>query len=206
MKKYYQLLILSLAAILFVVGCDSQKKSQINIEMKSIEEQIEMVKSFTYNDYKKLFMEVVAEAKNIGEEDEQLNKWIIRTLGEEKLYYKTKLTQDQVVQLAQQQMDELTAWKSVAIEEYGITISDEDVDKFIVEGPDKSDLINHLAYADALGLTLHELNRHFDIDLHERNVIWDKLLPLLEKKYGTSDNNLLVQKYAVEVKKKLKSL
>ena len=69
-----------------------------------------------------------------------------------------------------------------------------------------SDLPQHFAYADALGLTLQELNHNFDSDLYEQYVIWVKLLPLLEKTYGESHNNLLVEKYAVEVKKKMKSL
>ena len=104
MRKYFQLFMLIFITFLLVTGCNSLKNRQISIEFKSDEEQKEMIETFTYDDYKKAFDEVVAEARKIGEKDEQLNKWIIRRLAEEKLYYKTELTEEQVVQLAQEKM------------------------------------------------------------------------------------------------------
>ncbi|MFZ3588049.1 hypothetical protein ACOI1C_01990 [Bacillus sp. DJP31] len=67
--------------------------------MKSDEEQKEILETYTFDDYKKVFDEVEADA-NKFEEDEQLKKWIIRTLAQEKLYYETDLTDEQVVTLA----------------------------------------------------------------------------------------------------------
>lgn len=52
--------------------------------------------------------------------------------------------------------------KTIAKDEYGITVTAEEIDAYINEGPDTSELPQHLAYADALGLTLKELNHNFD--------------------------------------------
>ncbi|KZE69099.1 hypothetical protein AWM68_02205 [Fictibacillus phosphorivorans] len=78
---------------------------------------------------------------------------------------------------------------------------EEEVDQFIKAGPDHSDLPQHLAYADALGLSLDQLNHQFDRDLYEKNVMWLKLKPKLEKKYGAISNHALVEKYEAEIQR-----
>jgi len=47
------------------------------------------------------------------------------------------------------------------------------------------------------------LNHQFDRDLYEKNTIWLRLIPVLEKKYGTTDNNKLVERYEAEVNAQL---
>ncbi|WP_113929641.1 hypothetical protein [Bacillus sp. P14.5] len=169
-----------MSAIILMTGCQSQADTELDIEMKSEEEQQRIFETYTYDDYRKIFDEVVSEAGKL-EDDKKLNKWIIRTLGQEKLLYEKDLSDDEVLELAEQAMVEDKVWKSIAEEEYGITVTDEEVDQFIKEGPDKSDLPQQQAYAEALGLSLEELNHDFDRDLYEKNVIWLKLKPHLEK-------------------------
>ncbi|MFG6494790.1 hypothetical protein P8610_05490 [Fictibacillus sp. UD] len=171
--------------------------------MKSEAEQKEILDTYTFNDYKKVFHNAISEAGKMADGDERLNKWLIRTLVQEKLYYETELTEKQAVHLAKNAMDEDKAWKTIAKQKYGVTATEEEVDQFIKAGPDQSDLPKHLAYADALGLSLAQLNHQFDRDLYEKNVMWLKLKPKLEKKYGVSSNNALVEKYESEVKKKV---
>lgn len=200
--RVLKLLTLGMMSLLFISGCQTKADTDIEIEMKSREEQQMMLETYTLEDYRKVFDEAVSEANQL-ESDKQLTKWIIRTLAEEKIHYETDLTDEEAVELAERQMKEDTVWKSIAKEDYGITITDEEVDEFIKEGPDTSDLPQHQAYADALGLTLEELNHEFDRDLYEKNVMWLKLKPQLEKKYGTADNNKQIERYEEEVRKKI---
>ncbi|OCA88420.1 hypothetical protein A8F94_24485 [Bacillus sp. FJAT-27225] len=199
---FNKLFILCTMAMILITGCQSKANTQVLIKMKSEEEQKKILDTYNLDDYKKVFDDAVSEA-NEFEGDEKLKKWIIRTLAQEKLYYETDLTDEQVLELSKQAMEEDKAWKSIAKDEYGITVTVEEVENFIKEGPDTSDLPQHLAYADALGLTLEELNHDFDRDIYEKNVIWLKLKPELEKKYDITDNNKQVKKYEEEVKKHL---
>lgn len=188
--------------MIIISGCQSKANTQVEIKMKSEEEQKEIVDTYTFDDYKKVFDEAVSEANKL-EDDEQLRKWIIRTLAQEKVYFETDLTDVQVIELSKQAMERDKVWKSIAKNEYGIIVTDEEIDHYIKEGPDTSDLPQHLAYADALGLSLEELNHDFDRDIYEKNVIWLKLKPKLEKKYATTDNNQQVERFEKEVKKQL---
>ncbi|WP_421378098.1 hypothetical protein ACOJQI_12125 [Bacillus salacetis] len=188
--------------IILFTGCQSSDDAQVEIKMKSNEEQKEIADTYTYDDYKKVFEEAVSEA-NKFDEDEELTKWIIRTLAQEKLYYETDLTDEQVKDSARKDMEEDKVWKSIATEDYGVSVTETEVDNYINEGPDSVDSPQMKAYADALGLSIEELNHDFDRDLYEKNVLWLKLKPKLEKKYGTNDNNEQVEKYEEEVAEQL---
>ncbi|PFA62977.1 hypothetical protein CN378_18220 [Bacillus sp. AFS015802] len=170
--------------------------------MKSEEELKKIANTYTYDDYKRVFDDVISEAEGL-EKNEKLNKWIIRILAAEKLSYQTDLTEDQVVQLAEKAMKEDNVWKSIAQEEYGISATEKEVDTYIQTGPDTSDLPQHRAFADALALSLKELNHEFDYDIYEKEVMWLKLVPQLKKKYDSTDNNTLVEEYEEEVKKQV---
>jgi hypothetical protein len=173
------------------------------IKIKSEEEQKKILDTYSFNDYKKVYVDVVSEADRY-KVDQKFKKWIIRTLAQEKLYYETDLTFEQVVALSQQAMEEDKAWKLIAQNQYDIFVTEKEIDNYIKVGPNTSNLPQHLAYADALGLTLEELNHNFDRDIYEKNVIWLKLKPELEKRYGFTDNNKLVEKYEKEVRKRIK--
>jgi hypothetical protein len=195
------LVINSLCFFILIVLSSCQSKDEIEIKMKSEQKQKEMLDSYTYEDYKRVYDKVVTESKKINKDKEILNKWIIRTLATEALYYENDLSSEQVVNLAQQKMEEHRLWVSYATEHYGIQVNSDMVDKYITDGPDKSSIPQHLAYADALGITLKDLNHTFDRDLYEKNVIWLELKPLLEKEYGTISNNELIKKYEKAIRR-----
>ncbi|WP_142323630.1 hypothetical protein [Bacillus sp. AFS015802] len=188
--------------VFLLAGCQSNEHNQVEVKMKSEEELKKIANTYTYDDYKRVFDDVISEAEGL-EKNEKLNKWIIRILAAEKLSYQTDLTEDQVVQLAEKAMKEDNVWKSIAQEEYGISATEKEVDTYIQTGPDTSDLPQHRAFADALALSLKELNHEFDYDIYEKEVMWLKLVPQLKKKYDSTDNNTLVEEYEEEVKKQV---
>jgi hypothetical protein len=200
--KFLKLVAYCVTALFLFTGCQSSDDAEIEVKMKSNEELKEISDTYTYEDYKRVLEEVVAEA-NEFEKDGKLNKWIIRTLAQEKLNYETDLTDEQVIKLAEKSLEQDKVWKSIAEDKYGVTVTETEVDKYIKEGPDTFDLPQMQAYADALGLSLEELNHNFDRDIYEKNVIWLQLKPELEKKYGITDNNKQVDKYEEEVEKQL---
>ena len=200
--RFKSLLLCTLSLAIFTAACQSAASQPETIEMKSEEEQRQIVDNFTFDDYKKLFDDAIIEANQFDVE-EPLRKWVIRTLAEEKLYYETDLTDAQVIALSTEAMEQDVSWKTVARETYNIHVIDDEIDRFIEQGPDQSDLPIHLAYASALGLSLQALNHQFDRDLYEKNAIWLRLIPVLEKKYGTTDNNTLVERYEAEVNARL---
>ncbi|RIW28686.1 hypothetical protein D3H55_21155 [Bacillus salacetis] len=181
-------------------GCQTNGSDKIEVKMKSDEDLKEIADTYTYEDYEKVFEKAVSDADEL-EADGSLNKWLIRILAEEQLSYESDLTDDQVIKLAERALKEDEVWKSIAKEKYGVTVTEEEVDQYIKEGPDTFELPQMQAYAAALGLSLEELNHEFDRDIYEKNAIWLKLKPELEKEYGLIDNNKQVEKYQEEVDK-----
>ncbi|TCI59849.1 hypothetical protein [Exiguobacterium sp. SH0S2] len=103
--------------------------------MKSEEEQRQIVDNFAFEDYKALFDDVITEANQFDVE-EPLRKWVIRTLSQEKLYYETDLTDEQVITLSTEAMKHDIAWKMVAKEQYNIHVTEEEIDRYIQQGPE----------------------------------------------------------------------
>ncbi|MFC4558209.1 hypothetical protein ACFO3D_08285 [Virgibacillus kekensis] len=191
--------------ILLGSGCSNVSSSEhLNIEMKSEKEQREQLESFTYDDYREKLDQVVNEAEEMNLNDGLLYKWVIRVLADEALYMKTDLTHEQVVQLAKERMVEHTEWADYAMKKYNVSIDQKKLDEHISKNADTSEITAHHAYADALGLTLEELNHEFDRDLYERYVIWEQLRPILSEKYKITDDRKLREKYEEEVKDYLK--
>lgn len=200
--KGIKLIIYCAVGFFLFTGCQSNKTDKEEVNIKDNEELKEIADTYTYEDYKKVFEKAVSEASDF-EADKGLNKWLIRILAQEKLSYETELTDEQVIQLAEGAMEEDKVWKSIARDDYGVTVTEAEVDKYIKEGPDTLDLPQMKAYADALGLSIKELNHNFDRDIYEKNAIWLKLKPELEKKYDITDNNEQVEKYEEEVENQL---
>lgn len=199
MKNLLKILIILTVGAFIATGCSSNA-TEVEVKMKSQEEQMEILNTYKYEDYKKIYDAVLIEVEHFETEDSVLKKWLIRTLAAEKLYYENDLTDDQVLGLAKQAMEEDKAWKELANDKYNVTVSEEEIDTYI-SGLPNLDLPQTQAYADALGLTIEELNATFDRDIYEKNAIWLKLKPKLEEKYDTDDNNLLIKKYEAEVRR-----
>ena len=79
-KLIRKLFFLCVLAITLIAGCQSKSNIvDVEIKLKSVEEQKEILDTYTYDDYKKVFDDVVAES-NTFEEDEQLKKWMIKKI------------------------------------------------------------------------------------------------------------------------------
>ncbi|RDU37905.1 hypothetical protein DRW41_08830 [Neobacillus piezotolerans] len=204
MKNGIKLLLLIATAVLLAAsGCEVNTGSQVQIKMKTVEEQTEILESYTFEDYKNIYENVLKEASRL-EKDEDLLKWVIRTLAQEKLLFNTDLSDKQIRALAKEAMEKDKLWKSIAEDRYGIKASDAEVDRYIEAGPDTSSLPQHIAIAESLNMNLDEYNHGFDWDIYEKAVIWQKLKPKLEKKYNTTNNETLAEKFNAEVEKNYK--
>ncbi|WP_053367964.1 hypothetical protein [Bacillus sp. FJAT-27245] len=203
MNKRIKPLVLIATAVLLMAGCETQAGSQAHIKLKSVEEQREILETYTLDDYKTIYENVPDEANRL-EKDQDLQKWVIRTLAEEKLLYDTDLSDKQVKALAKEAMEKDKLWKSIAKKKYGVIASDAEIDRYIEEGADTSGLPQHLAIAATLNMSLEEYNHGFDRDIYEKAVIWQKLKPKLEKKYNTTNNEMLAEKFDEEVEKNYK--
>ncbi|WP_316569409.1 hypothetical protein [Neobacillus sp. YIM B06451] len=203
MKVWIKPLLLIAAAVLLSSGCEAKAGTEVQIKMKSFEEQREILETYTLEDYKTIYENVLNEASRL-EKDENLQKWVIRTLVQENLLFNTDLSDKQVKALAKQAMEKDKLWKSIAKDQYEIKASDAEIDRYIEAGPDTSDLPQHLAIAETMNMNLVEYNHNFDRDIYEKAVIWQKLKPKLEKKYNTTNNETLVEKFEEEVEKNYK--
>ncbi|MCA1054029.1 hypothetical protein LCM10_03435 [Rossellomorea aquimaris] len=71
--------IILMTTAFFISACQSTTDEQIDIKLKTEEEQQEITNSYNYEDYKNLFDEAVAKADNLAK-DESLHKWVVRML------------------------------------------------------------------------------------------------------------------------------
>lgn len=72
---------------------------------------------------------------------------------------------------------------SIAEDYYGVSVSQEEVTKYIDEYISVVITEEKEKYAKALGLTLYELDYIFDRDFYVMDTLWDKLIPVLMEKY-----------------------
>lgn len=70
-----------------------------------------------------------------------------------------------------------------ADEKYGVTVTQEEVTKFIDENIALVSLEERSKYAQALGITRYELDYVFDRDIYIMDTLWEKLIPVLMGKY-----------------------
>ncbi|WP_164669953.1 hypothetical protein [Virgibacillus doumboii] len=103
------------------------------------------------------------------------------------LTYEDKSVSDISVQELQRKANQNAAfekaWITYSTKEYGVEIEAKEVDDFIKEHADQSDIPSHKNYAKALGMTLEELNHDYDRDLYKKWVVWEKLRPKIVDKY-----------------------
>ncbi|MBY0223598.1 MULTISPECIES: hypothetical protein [Sporosarcina] len=75
----------------------------------------------------------------------------------------------------------------VAKEEYGIRVAEEEVTEFIKKNVANVRSKEKKNYAEALGLTLYQLDYQFDRDFYVMDVLWEKLTPLVMEKIPKQD-------------------
>ncbi|NGP45102.1 hypothetical protein G4V62_09070 [Bacillaceae bacterium SIJ1] len=114
-----------------------------------------------------------------------VDKTIFRLNVENKL---SNANQTNVNMLAKEYVNHYAKALSIAEEVYGVTVSEDEVTQYIdahivnVKSEEKE------AYAKALGLTSAELDYRFDRDIYVMDTLWNKLIPVLMKKYPQKEN------------------
>lgn len=196
-KQLYVLIIVSF--LILLTACQEQNEQFEKAPLEDLFAHNEL----SYGEYLAIFQDIVARTEAMNIQDKELKRWVIRAIGDEKITNKRDLSDQEAMEKAEANYQHSTAWKTVAENKYGITISDEELDKWLAEGPDQADIPIQNAYADALGLTIEELNRDFDRELYEPTLLWEKLIPVLEKEHGTTDREELLEAFQKEVDKTL---
>ncbi len=158
----------------------------------------------SYEEYKFIMEFIVDRTKEMEIEDKKLEKWVIRAIGDERLMNKRDLTKEEALEKAEYNLKYYETFMSVAENKYNVTVTEEELDNWIAEGPDQSDVPQHKAYAEALGLTLEELNHDYDRDLYEQTMVMEKLQPLLHEEYDTSDVDEVRDRFNKEVEEQMK--
>jgi len=72
--------------------------------------------------------------------------------------------------------------------EYGVTITQEDVSQYIDENVTIVITDEKEQYAKALGISLYELDYIFERDFYVMDTLWTKLIPILMEKYQQKNN------------------
>lgn len=85
--------------------------------------------------------------------------------------------------MAEREMERYWEALRVAKENYGIQVEEEEVTEFIGQHVAAVDSEEKEKYAEALGLTLEELDYQFDRDFYVMDVLWEELTPLVTEKY-----------------------
>jgi len=75
----------------------------------------------------------------------------------------------------------------IAKEIYGVNVSQEEVTKYIEGNVAPFHFKEREAYANALGLSLYELDFIFDRDIYVMDTLWNKLTPVLMEKHHKLD-------------------
>ncbi len=128
----------------------------------------------------------------------------------ERMYVEMKLFDESIdvnklITRATEQADFERAWLTHAKDEYGVVVTDEEVDGWIERGPDAEVVESQRRYAEAKEMSVYELNHNYDRDQYMKWVVWERLIPLITERYEESseqvlDNNLLIELYEKEVK------
>ena len=128
----------------------------------------------------------------------------------ERLYVEMKLFDESInvnklITRTTVQADFERAWLTHAKDEYGVVVTDEEVDGWIERGPDAEVVESQRRYAEAKEMSVYELNHNYYRDQYVKWVVWEKLIPLITERYEESseqvlDNNRLIELYEKEVK------
>ncbi|KPB03948.1 hypothetical protein [Bacillus sp. CHD6a] len=158
----------------------------------------------SYEEYKLIMEYIVDRAKDMEIENEELEKWVIRAIGDERLMNKRDLTKEEALKKAKYNQKYYETFMALAENKYNVTVSENEIDAWITEGPDQSEVPQHKAYAEALGLTLEELNHNYDRDLYEQTMVMKKLQSALQEEYDSTDVDEVSDRFHEEVEEQMK--
>lgn len=190
----------SIVAILLLSGC--QSSADEGVEGSQTENQgVDQVEDYTFEDYKAMFKDSVSEAEAFEVQEDNLEKWIARTIYQSKRNGNDNVKEEAVLEQAKEALQQQEDRKRYAQETYGVQVTEEEVDRYIEEGPDQLDVMEQKAAAEAIGMTPEEFNHTYDRDHYEMAVLYEKLLPELRKKYDEVSDGNLIERFKEEVEK-----
>lgn len=134
---------------------------------------------------KQMWQSAVNMAKGQKNSNQELQQWILRVIMEKNVVGE-QIKIGEAVKIAKEKLAYEKAWLSLATEKYEIDFTDEEVDTWIANGPDKSPVPDMFDKAEALGVTVEEMNHTFDRDFYVKWVVWEKLKPVLAEKNGVN--------------------
>jgi hypothetical protein len=174
----------------YLKGNQPSKEDIVDIAVENFEQSRNNVKSdirertvINPNDITAEMLKVVVnriEEANISEQE--LHNYILWSLLLAEVYnYDVSI--EEAVSKAKEKYDYDKAWLEVAKSHYEIEYTDEEVDQAIADGPDAHEVPSMQLMADALGMSLYEMNYIYIRKIHIMGVIWEKLQPKVIEKY-----------------------
>lgn len=194
MKKQLVISII-VCTLVLLTACGEQKETNEPGPLDGLFAGTEL----SYEEYKPIMEHIVDRVQNMNIDNPLLEKWVIRAVGDERLMNKRDLTKEEALEKAEYNLKYYETFMTVAQNKYDISISEEELDAWIEEGPDQSEFPQQKAYAEALDLTLEELNHEYDRDLYEQSMVMVKLQLVLHEEYDTPDVEEVRDRFHEEV-------
>lgn len=193
MRKVFLVTTILALSFSFLIGCESTKTNTNNEPNK----QNTMINNQPI-DYKGAAQDALKKVDELNIKDEEKRKWIIRTFIDGKVLGKN-YSDAEIMQTAEERMNKSKKWFELA-EQYGVNVTDEELNKNLEENYQLGkDIPQMKEFAEGLGITTRDQVFTFDKDIYKKNLLWGKLVPILQKKYDTKVNNELVKKYNEEL-------
>ncbi|UTR11380.1 hypothetical protein MM300_03350 [Evansella sp. LMS18] len=208
-----KIIFLILAILIFIPACQQTNNTPPNPYAAHTmgDDPVKMVfdegaAQFVEVNYREVTEEALEHLRNLHIFDEDTERWFIRYYIEN--FEEDKgLTVQEMAALARDRAEFETAWREYASTEYGVEVTEEEIDAQIdynVEAYGNTLPPAVQGISNGLNISYEEYMREFDRDYAERTVIWQKLMPvLLDKHYEEESERLdgvfLGQAYEEEV-------
>ncbi len=121
--------------------------------------------------YGQVVKEIKAEPE-IKKLDKGIFKYVVISVLTYHKLYGEETTPSQAIQEAKKTLETNNAFVELAEKEYGITMTDEEVHAYIDKHA-PTDLEDQVAFAEALGITVHKLNHEVDFHSNRRGALFN---------------------------------
>lgn len=146
-----------------------------------IQSEIEQIRSSSKNS------SIGFSVKNVPIKDVSVEKLLNPKKTQFRLELENKLTNqksdENINAIAQEYTNNYLKAISIAKNVYGVTVSQEEVTKYIDDNVAPIIIEEKETYAKSLGLTTYELDYVFDRDIYVMDTLWNKLIPVLMEKH-----------------------
>ncbi|WP_040758729.1 hypothetical protein [Sporosarcina newyorkensis] len=174
--------------------------ASVLIKQSASSEQNEPKPEITVRDYAQMNVaveDVLKEMPEITEElerihlghiEDEMEELLSVTKAEFRIRVENNLTKQEhsaefMRAMAEKETDRYVDALRIAREEYGIHVAEEEVTEFIKKNVANIRNKEKKNYAEALGLTLYQLDYQFDRDFYVMDVLWERLTPIVMDEY-----------------------